>query len=191
MTERQKRFCAEYLIDLNATQAAIRAGYSVKNADKIGSELLGKTRVWETISEQLERIHNENTADAQEVMEYLTSVMRGKARSYVLAFIDGAQIVIEKPPDEKEKLKAAELLGKRYGLFTDKVEMDTELHITIDYGKGLESEDGRDDDERETCDADSGRPYGSSFPTLAAGGAVCKEECEPVELCVERSRNLI
>lgn len=53
LTEKQKRFCDEYLIDLNATQAAIRAGYSVKNADKIGSELLGKTRVSETISRKI------------------------------------------------------------------------------------------------------------------------------------------
>lgn len=50
MTEKQKRFTEEYLIDLNATQAAIRAGYSPKNADKIGHELLGKTRVLAAIS---------------------------------------------------------------------------------------------------------------------------------------------
>ena len=53
MTEKQKRFTEEYLIDLNATQAAIRAGYSPKNADKIGHELLGKTRVSEAISKAM------------------------------------------------------------------------------------------------------------------------------------------
>ncbi len=53
MTEKQKRFVEEYLIDLNATQAAIRAGYSVKNADKIGSELLGKTGVQKAVSEAI------------------------------------------------------------------------------------------------------------------------------------------
>lgn len=52
LTDKQKRFCDEYLIDLNATQAAIRAGYSEKNADKIGSELLGKTRVSEYIQQR-------------------------------------------------------------------------------------------------------------------------------------------
>ena len=52
LTAKQQRFCDEYLIDLNATQAAIRAGYSEKNADKIGSELLGKTRVAEYIAER-------------------------------------------------------------------------------------------------------------------------------------------
>lgn len=139
MTERQKRFCDEYLIDLNATQAAIRAGYSERSASSIGERILRNDDVRSYISEQLERIHNENTADAQEVMEYLTAVMRGKSVSRVLAFVgDGRQRVIEKPPDEKERLKAAELLGKRYGLFTDKVDLDTdtELKITIDYGVG-------------------------------------------------------
>ena len=53
MTEKQKRFVEEYLIDLNAKQVAIRAGYSVKNADKIGSELLGKTRVQQAVSEAI------------------------------------------------------------------------------------------------------------------------------------------
>ena len=139
MTERQKRFCDEYLIDLNATQAAIRAGYSERSASSIGERILRNDDVRSYISEQLERIHNENTADAQEVMEYLTAVMRGKSVSHVLAFVgDGCQEVVEKPPDEKERLKAAELLGKRYGLFTDRVELDadTELKITIDYGVG-------------------------------------------------------
>lgn len=139
MTERQKRFCDEYLIDLNATQAAIRAGYSERSASSIGERILRNDDVRSYISEQLERIHNENTADAKEVMEYLTAVMRGKSVSHVLAFVgDGCQEVVEKPPDEKERLRAAELLGKRYGLFTDKVDLDadTELKITIDYGVG-------------------------------------------------------
>ena len=79
-------------------------------------------------------------------MKYLTSVMRGKSRSSVLARDElGADRVIEKPPDEKERTKAAELLGKRYALFTEKIEqdVDTELSITINYG---------DDDEE--CDDD-------------------------------------
>lgn len=85
----------------------------------------------------MQKIHNEKTADAQEVVEYLTSVLRGQSTSSVLARDEiGAERVIEKPPDEKERLKAAELLGKRYGLYTDKVDLDadTELHINIDYG---------------------------------------------------------
>ncbi len=80
-------------------------------------------------------------ADATEVLRYLTSVMRKESVSSVLARrVDGSEEVIEKPPDEKEALKAAELLGKRYGLYTEKVEqaVDMELNITVDYGEGSE-----------------------------------------------------
>mgnify|MGYP003289436471 CR=1 FL=1 len=88
-----------------------------------------------------QELDNEAIADATEVLEYLTSVMRKKSKSSVLARqIDGSEDVIEKPPDEKEALKAAELLGKRYGLYTEKVEqaVDMELNITVDYGEGSE-----------------------------------------------------
>ena len=72
----------------------------------------------------MEEIHNENTADIQEVVEYLTSVMRAKSESYVMIMNgNGMQKVIQKPPDEKERLKAAELLGKRFGMFTDNVDV--------------------------------------------------------------------
>lgn len=124
MNARQKKFCDEYLIDCNATQAAIRAGYSPKTAKSIGQENLTKPDLKAYIDEQLELLHNEKTADAQEVLEYLTSVMRGESSSSVLSLCgDGCQEVIEKAPDEKERLKAAELIGKRYGMFKDNVNM--------------------------------------------------------------------
>ena len=90
----------------------------------------------------MEAIHNEKIADAQEVIEYLTAVMRGKSNAeeiVVEGIGDGCSEArtIEKGPSEKERLKAAELLGKRYALFTDKVEtdVDMDLNITIDYGE--------------------------------------------------------
>ena len=89
------------------------------------------------IDAALARLQAENVADAPEVMEYLTSVMRGESQSSVLCLIGaGIQETIEKRPYEKERLKAAELLGKRYGLYTDKVDIDAdmELNIRIDYG---------------------------------------------------------
>ena len=78
MTEKQKRFCDEYLIDCNATQAAIRAGYSPKTANEQGAKLLAKVSIKAYIDDQLEQLHNKNIADSQEVLEYLTSVMRGE-----------------------------------------------------------------------------------------------------------------
>lgn len=137
MTAKQRRFCDEYLIDLNATQAAIRAGYSKKTAYSIGEENLKKPELKKYIDQRMAEKESELIADQDEVLKYLTAVMRKKTKSSVLARCeDGSEQVIEKPPDEKESLKAAELLGKRYGLYTDRIEqeVDMELKITIDYG---------------------------------------------------------
>ena len=136
MTEKQKRFCDEYLVDCNATQAAIRAGYSEKIAHSIGAENLIKPELKIYIDEQLEKLHSEKTADAQEVMEYLTSVMRGESQSEVIVVLgvgDGFSEArrVQKSPDEKERLKAAELIGKRYGIFTDKTQLEGVSQIQI------------------------------------------------------------
>ena len=139
LTAKQQRFCDEYLIDLNATQAAIRAGYSEKTAKQIGQENLTKPYLKIYIETRMAEMESALVADSKEVMKYLTSVLRGKSLSSVLARDDvGADRVIEKPPDEKERLKAAELLGKAHMLFTDKVqqEVDMDLNITVDYGDG-------------------------------------------------------
>lgn len=143
MTAKQRRFCEEYLIDLNATQAAIRAGYSKKNAQNIASENLAKPIMRKYIDAKMAKKDSELIAKQDEVLRYLTSVLRGESV--------GTEIVVEgtgdgcseartmqKEPSEKDRLKAAELLGKRYGLFTDKVDInaDAELTITVDYGDG-------------------------------------------------------
>ncbi len=148
LTAKQQLFCDEYLIDLNATQAAIRAGYSEKTARQIGTENLSKPAISEYIEKRMKEKEDALIAKQDEVLKYFTSVMRGESRSSVLARDElGADRVIEKPPDEKEKLKSAEQLGKYYALFTEKVEqdMDMELSIKIDYG----DEDGEDDDGEE------------------------------------------
>lgn len=124
MNARQKRFCDEYLIDCNATQAAIRAGYSPKTAKQIGQRMLTNVDLKAYIDEQLERIHNEKTADAQEVLEYLTAVMRGQHTEQTLQLIgDGVQKIADIDVSAKERLKAAELIGKRYGMFKDNVNL--------------------------------------------------------------------
>ena len=139
ITPKQKRFCDEYLIDLNATQAAIRAGYSEKTAKQIGQQNLTKLDLKNYIKEQMDKKQKELIADSDEVMRYLTSVLRGKSEAHVLARDEiGADKVIAKPPDEKERLKAAELLGKAHMIFTEKVqqEIDMDLNIIVDYGDG-------------------------------------------------------
>ena len=132
LNEKQQRFIEEYLIDLNATQAAIRAGYSEKTARVQGSRLLLNADVKTHIKEKMAEQSEDTIASADEVMRYLTSVIRGQSRSHVLARNDlGAEYVIEKPPDEKERLKAAELMGKRHQLFTDKVKVDGNMPVMI------------------------------------------------------------
>lgn len=132
MNARQKRFCDEYLIDCNATQAAIRAGYSPKTAKVTGAKMLANANLKAYIDEQLERIHNEKTADAQEVLEYLTAVMRGQHTEQTLQLIgDGVQKIADIDVSAKERLKAAELIGKRYGMFKDNVGIDLEPVVIV------------------------------------------------------------
>ena len=142
MTAKQRLFCDEYLIDMNATQAAIRAGYSKKTAHAIGLENLEKPLIKEYIQKRLEEKESRLIAKQDEVLQYLTSVMRGQSQSEIVVvenigdFTSEAR-TMKKAPDEKERLKAAELLGKRYALFTEKVgrDVDMALNINIDYGE--------------------------------------------------------
>ena len=132
MTPRQQKFCDEYLISGNATDAAIKAGYSRKTAKQTGSENLAKPNLRAYIDEQLAKIHSAKIADAEEVMKYLTSVMRGGHTEQVLKLVgEGVQTVTDIDVSAKERLKAAELIGKRYGLFTDKVGLEGAVPVII------------------------------------------------------------
>lgn len=141
LTNRQKRFCEEYLIDLNATQAAIRAGYSKKNANNIASENLAKPNIQKYLKERMDAKNNDLIASQDEVLQYLTRVMRDNTDSeqVVMEGIgEGVSMArtIRVKPSEKDKLKAAELLGKRYGAFVERTEVDQDvnMNISIDYG---------------------------------------------------------
>ncbi len=124
LTQKQQKFC-DYYIELgNAKQAAIKAGYSPKTAKAIGAENLTKPYLKAYIDERLEEIKNERTADAQEVMEFLTSVMRGEIKEPVTVLDgDGYQKVVDLQPSVQTRRAAAVDIGKRYALFTDKVDL--------------------------------------------------------------------
>lgn len=132
MTDKQKIFADEYLVDLNATRA-YKAAYPTVKKDNVaaaaGARLLRNVKVSEYIEQVLEKRRTERVADAQEVMEHLTAAMRGELKEEVVV-VEGAgdgysdAKIIEKQISERERLKAAELLGKRYSLFTDKLEMN-------------------------------------------------------------------
>lgn len=128
LTDKQKRFCDEYLIDLNAAQAAIRAGYSERTARKIGQENLTKPDIRQYIDQRMAEKESALIACQDEVLKYLTSVMRGESQSteiVVEGLGDGVSEAreIQKRPSEKDRLKAAELLGKRYSMFKEKLEV--------------------------------------------------------------------
>lgn len=131
MTPRQQKFCDAYIASGNATQSAIQAGYSKKTAYSIGEENLKKPELKKYIDEKLQAISSAKIADATEVLEYLSSVLRGESQSEVVVIEGCGDGVSEaktmmKSPDEKERLKAGELLGRRYRLFTDRVDMNVE-----------------------------------------------------------------
>lgn len=132
MTPRQQKFCDEYLISGNAAEAAIKAGYSRKTAKQTGSENLAKPDLRAYIDEQLAKIHSAKIADAEEVMKYLTSVMRGEHTEQVLKLVgEGVQTVTDIDVSAKERLKAAELIGKRYALFSDKMDLGGAVPVVI------------------------------------------------------------
>lgn len=158
MTEKQKRFCDEYLTDFNATQAAVRAGYSKKTAYSIGEENLRKPEIKEYIEKRMAEKESQLIADQDEVMRYLTAVMRREKMESVVVTLNTEKTsyvpdengtmrkqtvkqeipqIIEIPAQLRDANKAAELLGKAYGIYTDKVDVDADmdLNITIDYGE--------------------------------------------------------
>ncbi len=154
LNDREKLFADEYIKLGNAYQAALNAGYKEstakdaskwinpeENPKKPDGKSKYKPEVREFINKRMAEKESELIADQDEVLKYLTSVLRGESRSSVVVvesvgdFMSEAR-ELEKSPDEKERLKAAELLGKRYGIFTEKVEqsVDMELNVTVDYG---------------------------------------------------------
>ena len=133
MTAKQQRFCDEYLIDLNATQAAIRAGYSEKYAHTNAAKLLQITAIKDFIAARMAEKESELIADQDEVLRFLTAVMRGENKDErVSVNVDGEVSYIE-VRQQSNQIKAAEMLAKRYGLLVDKIdaEVDTELTINI------------------------------------------------------------
>lgn len=152
LNAKEKLFADEYIINKgNAYQAALKAGYKEKTAKYAYEWLIQtlpnstskrhlpyKAELTEMIQTELDRIHSEKSADAKEVVEYLTSVLRGESESEIVVIEgtgDGCSDArrMMKAPDEKEKLKAAELLGRIFTMFTDKVDMnaDLDLHINV------------------------------------------------------------
>lgn len=128
MNDRQKLFVEEYMKDMNATQAAIRAGYSEKTARSQGQRLLTNVDIQKAVKELREKIQDDNIATIKDIEEFLSLSMNGEIDEEILLTLgdgDGYSKVARerKQISAKDRIKAAELLGKRYGMWTDKQEV--------------------------------------------------------------------
>lgn len=133
LTEKQKAFCDYYIETLNATEAARRAGYSERTAKEIGCENLTKPNIVAYIQERMKQMEKERIASAEEVLEYLTRVMRGEEKEKLLEYNEeGEETIISAPPSIRNRTKAAELLGKRYALFIDKGQVDVSVNKSLE-----------------------------------------------------------
>jgi phage terminase small subunit len=168
LTAKQQRFCDEYLIDLNATQAAIRAGYKRSDyTDTNANKLLENTRIKETIEKAMAERSKRTGISQDRVIQELARIafvnpidvintengsVSDSASDDDLACIQSVKVKTmssdkgwseEREVKLNDKMKALELLGKHLGMFKDKVELDTdmELNITVDYGDG-DNEEG-------------------------------------------------
>lgn len=139
LTDKQIIFANEYLIDINATRAYKKAYPSIKKDSVAASaavRMLRNVKVKNYIDEQLKKIEDESIANATEVMKYLTKVMRNEITEEVVV-VEGegegcsSARIVKKDISAKDRNKAAELLGKRYRLFTEKIEVDGVQQVQI------------------------------------------------------------
>lgn len=134
LTLKQKKFADEYIISGNAEEAAIKAGYSEKYARGNAYKLVAISGIKSYIEERLAELNSEKIADQEEILQYLTSVMRGEYREETLIGMgQGFQETTYIDVGAKDRIKAAELLGKRYSMWTDKQEL-TQRTIEITVG---------------------------------------------------------
>lgn len=130
MTPRQEKFCVEYLIDLNATQAAIRAGYSKRTAEALASRLLRNVNIRGRIKELQNKVFEDGMMSAAEALWRLSKAGRGELKEEVVVTEgvgDGFSEakIIKKQISARDQIKALELMGKRHDLFSadTKIEM--------------------------------------------------------------------
>lgn len=150
LTVKQQRFCDEYLACLNATQAAIKAGYAEKYAGQNADKILKNTKVKEYIENRMAEKEAELIADQNEVLRYLTSVMRREKTDSVVVtlsketstYVPDAEgkmrkqtvkeeipEIVQIPAQLRDSNKAAELLGRAYGIYTDRIEAEVVLPV--------------------------------------------------------------
>lgn len=152
LTIKQKKFADEYIKSGNATQSAINAGYSKKTARVTGAENLTKPNIKAYVDERMKKLEEEAIADQKEILKGLTRQARREEKEYQVVVIQKPRYddngnflgmeqtpkMVEIPTQNKDSIKAWELLGKRYQLWTDKVDMTLEVPTIISGDDKLE-----------------------------------------------------
>lgn len=142
LTEKQKAFADHYLISLNATDAARKAGYSERTAYAIGRENLRKPQIRLYIDEIMNKRDEQRYMNRDRTLELLSLEAEGLTEEEVIVTYPGKGTyeIVKKKISARERIRALELMGKRHSLFTDNVNLsgDVGLHINVDYGDDLE-----------------------------------------------------
>lgn len=146
LSAKMESFCLEYLVDLNATQAAIRAGYSKNTARQKGHTLLQDERILNRIREARADIKSSKIADIEEIEEFLTACIRGEVKEEVIRIVKNPDGSTRTQKQQKiiatrNRIKSAELMVKRIGGFTENVKISGELNNPI---KDLTTEELRE-----------------------------------------------
>ena len=141
LNEKQKAFADYYIESLNAYESAKRAGYSEAYAKSQSYKLLENVGIKNYIDERMESKDNYRIASQDEILQILTDIARGITEEEVVQFSQlGEELRTTRKPTIKDRMKASELLGKRYRLFVDKAELEITEPITIidDIGDDIE-----------------------------------------------------
>lgn len=152
LTPKQKRFVDEYLVDLNATQAAIRAGYKSTNADTVAAQLLSKTWVSEAVKQAMNKREQRTEITQDRVLQQLAKIAFADIKNTVewdgndirirpseevdgtiIASITQTEIkgIVSKEIKLNDRMKALDLLGRHLGLFNDKLKLDVNGQVVF------------------------------------------------------------
>jgi phage terminase small subunit len=133
VNEQHKQFADYYIESGNATESYKRAGYKAKgkSAEVNASRLLSNAKVQEYIKKVVSEKSKERIASQDEVLQFLTNVLRGEETERIPMFAKDHFELIDNTPSIKDRTKAAELIGKRYTLWTDKTQLEGTIGVTI------------------------------------------------------------
>ncbi|WJY27463.1 terminase small subunit [Sporosarcina trichiuri] len=132
LTVKQQKFADYYIETGNASESARKAGYSKTYATTHVYKLLDNARIRDYVDKRMAELASERIADQTEILELLTAIARGQVTEEVLIGTGkGAQTITDMDVDASNRIKAAELLGKRYAMWTEKQQVDVAGAVTF------------------------------------------------------------